>query len=119
MLSASSKTDGKKTDKDSSLMRSGWSTPAAIALVLLGFFVLPQIAQIALSIVPQLIFGWSVDQVNHWFDMPIAAFLYVLLVELMTIWILAWFIRRRQRVFKKTVGLARKPSWDDALQRLS
>lgn len=96
------------------MTRSGWSAPAAIALVLLGFFVLPQIAQIALSVVPQLVLGWSVDQVNSWFEMPIAAFLYVLLVELMTIWILAWFIRRRQRAFKKTVGLARRPSWDDA-----
>lgn len=114
MSNASSKTGQKQAGDEASLMHSGWSIPAAVALVLIGFLVLPQLAQILLGTAPQLVLGWSVDQVNRWFELPIAAFSYVLLVELMTIWILAWFIRRRKRGFSKTVGLGRRLSWSDA-----
>jgi membrane protease YdiL (CAAX protease family) len=117
MSNASSKTGnkagGKQSSKESSA-RSGWSPAAAIALVLFGFLVLPQFTQVLLTMTLLFVAGWSTDHINDWFGLPIATFLYVLLVECMTIAILVWFIRRRKRALPKSVGMQRRPSWQDA-----
>lgn len=102
----------KKASITSELHAYPWRSWAAILLVLLSFIILPIIANILISLVPQLL-GWSEERAELWIQTSAANFLYVLLAEVLMVGALVWFIRSRKGSLRRTFALGR-PGWLDA-----
>ncbi len=77
----------------------------AVIFVLAIYFGSMAIGQIALSVYP-LLQGWSVARTNIWLNNPICQFVYVALVEAVTVGFVALFLKSRRLAWSK-IGLVR------------
>lgn len=102
MLNDSSKpaTAPKETTKQ-------WSVLTAIIVILASFLIAPAIVQMTMIGLTSVL-GWNSVRAEDWLNnAPLSNFLYVLLVELITIGGLYWFTRSKKVSFKKVVALGR------------
>jgi membrane protease YdiL (CAAX protease family) len=90
-----------------------WSPVTAILIVIIIVVLMPLVLQTALLFVPQL-FGVSGKDAAHWLsNSTLANFVYVLCIEVISVGILAWFLKRRRVSFWTSLGI-RRPKWSDA-----
>ncbi|HET9098165.1 MAG TPA: type II CAAX endopeptidase family protein [Candidatus Saccharimonadales bacterium] len=103
--------------KDSSrLVEKDWNTLAGVGVGLVALFGSQIVVGIILSIYPA-IEHWNGQKANDWLNNSIAAqFIFVLLAELLAVYIIYLFIRRYTDGFKR-IGL-RKPRLPDPLYGL-
>lgn len=87
-----------------------WGIFGAFLLILGSFILLPIISQLVVSLVPYFA-GWDTVRSEHWTNnSAFANFLYVLVVEALTVGSILGFIRLKKQRFIETVGL-RWPRW--------
>lgn len=103
--------------KDSSkIIEKDWNTWAGVAVGLVALFGSQFIVGIVLSIYPALR-HWSSQRANDWLNNSIAAqFIFVLLAEILAVYIVYLFLRRYNDGFKR-IGF-RKPRLPDPLYGL-
>lgn len=98
-------------------MRVTWGPTAAILVTVLSFVLSNAIASVLMIGVPELS-GWGTEHFHSWLRTSvIAQFLFILLIEVLTLGIVWWFIRWRKGTLGM-VGLGRGPRWGDLGQAL-
>lgn len=89
-----------------------WHPVLGVVFVLALYFVTQIVGGVLVSIYPALR-HWSSARASDWLNSSIAAqFVYILLVESLTIGGLWWFLRRHRRGFRM-LGLGGRPRWLD------
>jgi len=88
-----------------------WTPLESVAVTLAIYFGAQVIGGLLVSIYP-LLKHWNQAQINDWFtNNTLGQFMLVGVIQLLTLWLLYQFLKRRQAGFK-TIGL-RKPKWRD------
>lgn len=102
MLNDSSKLDTAPKEKTKQ-----WSVLTAIIVILASFLIAPAIVQVTMIGLTSVL-GWDSVRAENWLNnAPLSNFLYVLLVEFITVGGLYWFTRYKRVSFRKVAALGK------------
>ena len=89
-----------------------WKPLETVGVTLAIYFVTQFIGALLIYGVLSLA-GWSEARITDWLEnAALAQFLFVIFIEILSVWLLILFLKRRKASLK-TVGLVRKPLWSD------